>query len=175
MTEQPTGPKRPAGPRNWPWMIVSLAVVVGFFAWLATSSQQAVVAVVEDVDEVNLDEVASMPPVSLEEIVEQIDSYLNRAVRIVDVQVVSRLGTQMFWTTLDNGLPFLIKAPEGTEITPQSVVEVIGVVYARDDTVLATWEASGVITDEGQRMEAEFATWYLDASEVRAADVEAGS
>src|SRR5690554_1569407 len=106
MTEQPTGPKRPAGPRSWPWMIVSLVVVGGFFAWLATSSQEVAVAVVEDV-EVDLDEVASMPPVSLEEVVEGIDDYLNRAVRVVDVEIVSLVGTQMFWTTLDNGMPIL--------------------------------------------------------------------
>jgi hypothetical protein len=49
--------------------------------------------------------------------------------------------------------------------TPYTVV---GTMYAMNDSVLNAWEASGAIADEGQRMQAEFATSFLEARSMRA-------
>lgn len=170
MTEQPKAPQRSAGPRSWPWMILALLAVGGFMWWLAATSQQTAVEVVEeDVETESESEV--VVALTLEELVEAIDGYLNQSVRVSEIEVAARLGDQLFWTTLDDGQPYLVKvgdsiAAEGFEISPGEKYEAEGMVIERNDAVLDAWEATGVITDEGQRMEAEFAMWYLDAAEL---------
>jgi hypothetical protein len=52
----------------------------------------------------------------------------------------------------------------GTQVGQR--VTIVGPVLARTDSVLAAWEREGVITSEGQRMEMEFATTFIEARRV---------
>ena len=100
-------------------------------------------------------------------------------IRIPGLEVASRLGDLAFWVQVPT------QAPDGTMLnTPYLVkmdtivagtidvrlragdrVTVEGIVHEMTDSVLADWTAAGAI-HEGNRIEAEFASSFLQASVV---------
>lgn len=180
MTEKPMEQSNRSGRFTWLWMILSLVVVSGFLAWLAASSRPSSVAVVEEAATEKAAGTGDAANVTVTDLVASIDQYMGKTVQLIDLQVASPLGAQAFWTTLPNGTPFLIKlgpavVQQGVAPKGGDVVTVVGRVVAMSDSVLAAWQQQGALADEGQKMEAEFATSFVEAAQVQQSSVAAPS
>jgi hypothetical protein len=159
--------RKRAGQMTWLWMALALVLVAGFLVWLAVSSEPTPeVAVVED-DAVD----ASAQTLTLAEFARTPQQYAGQLIRVTDVPVASRMGSQAFWTQFPNEVPFLVKLSQalidgGSTVQSGQTVHVTGRVMTMTDSVLAAWQETGAITDEMERAEAEFATAFLDAVQV---------
>jgi len=174
MTEKPKGQRKPAGQFAWLWMIVSLISVGGFLAWLGVKSEASTVAVVEETED-EAGDASTAEVVTLEQLQAGSEPYVGRMIRVEHVSVASRLGERAFWTMLPNGTPYLVKLAAGAGVEQGEVVTVVGRVAAMSDSVLAAWQQEGVLTDDGQRAEAEFATNFVDAVSIERPAAPAGS
>jgi hypothetical protein len=92
----------------------------------------------------------------------------GQKVRANDLTVVSTLGTKAFWFALPNKNPFLIMTNDSVTVKPQDHVDVVGTVTVMNDSILKSWVSSGAIT-ENQKLEAEFATEFIQADAVQPA------
>jgi hypothetical protein len=162
-----------ASQNTWLWMAVALVLIAGLMAWLVVQTRQLPVAVVETETEEDV-AAAAVPAVTLAEFMNPRE-LVGREVRVENVPVASRLSDQIFWTELPNGVPYLIRltpaaqAEAGT-VASQTVLEmVVGQVHTMSDSVLTAWVVEGALQDEGQRVEASFATTYLEATRGRRA------
>ena len=82
------------------------------------------------------------------------------------------MGNQAFWIELPNQNPFLVRlgsalVQDSVQVQQDQTVTVTGNVHSMSDSVLTAWMADSVIT-EGQRLEAEFATHFIEATQVQA-------
>jgi len=96
-------------------------------------------------------------------------TYEGQTVRINGVLVSSPLGSGAVWVDLPTDLqptPFLIRTP--TPPAPGSTVDIVGTVMAMTAATVDEWVTSGMIS-ENERLQAEFATHYLDAQAVQPA------
>jgi hypothetical protein len=96
--------------------------------------------------------------------------YEGQIVKLNNVPVASGLGQQGFWLEMPNKNPFLVSMSEavkaeGVAVNPGEKATVVGTVRAMSDSVLNAWSTAGSI-GEGDRLAAEFATHYIDASRV---------
>src|SRR5688572_10457412 len=89
----------------------------------------------------------------------------GQQVRVNGLKVVSSLGDRAFWIELPNKNPFLVITQEPTNVSQQATVDVVGRVVVMTPEILNEWVSSGRIT-ENQRLEAEFATEFLEADQV---------
>jgi hypothetical protein len=89
----------------------------------------------------------------------------GQTVRVNGLKVVSRLGPRGFWVELPNKNPFLVVTTDSAAVQPQTMVDVVGTVTVMNDSILGAWVTSGAIT-ENQKLEAEFATEFLQAQAV---------
>ncbi|MSR36649.1 MAG: hypothetical protein EXR95_08410 [Gemmatimonadetes bacterium] len=89
----------------------------------------------------------------------------GQTVRVNSLKVVSRLGPRGFWVELPNKNPFLVVTTDSAAVSPQTMVDVVGTVTVMNDSILGAWVTSGAIT-ENQKLEAEFATEFLQAQAV---------
>ena len=92
----------------------------------------------------------------------------GQTVRVNGVKVVSRLGANGFWVELPNKNPFLVVTTDSATVNPQQTVDVVGVVTVMNPATLNEWVTSGRIS-ENQKLEAEFATEYIEATAVQPA------
>jgi hypothetical protein len=90
----------------------------------------------------------------------------GQTVRVNGLQVQSPLGTKAFWVALPNKNPFLIVTAEDATVSNGQTVDVVGTVRQMNPTTLNEWVTSGRIT-ENQKLEAEFATEYIEAQAVQ--------
>jgi hypothetical protein len=100
------------------------------------------------------------------------DGRTGQRVRLEEAPVQARLGEHAFWMELPGGVPYLVRmTPELVEramvVNQGDKVNITGQVHQMTDSVIADWEANGVLQTEGERMQAEFATTFLEASRVR--------
>ena len=86
----------------------------------------------------------------------------GQKVRVNAATVQSTLGKSAFWFALPNKNPFLVVQNDSVTVKPQDVVDVAGTIQVMNDSTLKAWVSSGRITDN-QKLEAEFATEYIDA------------
>lgn len=156
-----------------PLMIVAFVVIGGFMYWL--SEQAASERAQREIDEVPVEDTRpTMSVVPVGDIEADGTPFVGQEVRIAPTNVASLLGEQGFWLETPSGNPFLIsKGPEvvasGVAITPGSAVRVFGTVHAMGDSVLTAWTEAGTIA-EGDRIVAEFATHFIEATEVETVD-----
>ncbi len=173
------GSRRGATNLGMPLMIVAFVVIGGFMYWL---SQQAAaereMRIVEEAEaaEDTMPEVQVVQPADI-----QMDAtpFEGQEIRLNAVNVASLLGEQGFWLEMPNGNPFLVsKGPEvtaaGTTVTAGRPATVTGVVHAMNDSTLTAWTEAGTIA-ESDRIVAEFATHYIEASDVRTSGGGSGS
>jgi len=170
MTQQPTQHRKSSGQFSWLWMIATFVVIGAFMYWLAVTAEPSGPRVVEEDDEAA--DVAAAT-VALEDLVAGVSNYVGTDVRLEGIPVASRLGTKAFWTATSTGTPFLIRfTPEalagGVTVDQGQTVTVVGRIFAMSDSVIASWEQEGAITDAGERAQAEFATAFLEATVVEA-------
>jgi hypothetical protein len=149
----------------WLWMVLAVLAIGGFMAWLGVNSQTELVAVVEE-EEAPVD-FAAAEVVTLDDLAAEPTGYLNRALRLDDLPVSSRLGDQAFWAVASNGTPFLVKLGSelvqgGFAVRDGESVTVVGQVREVSVELLDGWERDGVLRTPEDRMVAEFAVAYLD-------------
>ncbi len=153
-------------------MILAFLAIGGFLYWLNVSAVGTEGPVVTSAAD---DPYATALAVSLAEIQASATRYQGQLIRVSNVAVVSRLGTQAFWTQLPNEQPFLVHFDSalvagGAAVTSgQTARSVVGRIHVMGDSVLNAWEAGGAFTDPVQRIEAEFATNFLEAVRVEGA------
>ncbi len=151
-----------------PLMIVSFLVLGGFLYWLNITAEPTEVAIEETTEEEG--PVASSV-LTVDDFLANPEGQIDATVRVTGARVASRLGTQAFWIGPDDQ-PYLVKMdPQlvnaGTQVLVESVVNITGSVYMMSDSVLASWDTLGVFGNEGDRIVAEFATSFLEASGIQ--------
>lgn len=155
-----------------PLMVLAFIAVGGFLYWLGRTAEPTTVTVQEEMEE---DTEGVGPLVTMDELAANAAAFVGQSIRLSGVEVTSRLGTQAFWTTLPNQTPYLIRiGPElsasGFAVLSGDRAElVLGTVHEMSDSVLNAWVAEGILTSDIQRIEAEFATSFLEADMVQLA------
>ena len=115
---------------------------------------------------------ATMPEATVVEATQLVTNpatHEGQTVRINGVRVSSPLGSGAVWVDLPTGpqpTPFLVRAP--TPPATGSTVDIVGTVMAMDEATVDEWVTSGMIS-ENERLQAEFATHYIDAQAVQPA------
>jgi hypothetical protein len=150
---------------------VAVLAVALFLGWLATRRPAETVAVAEPGQTTEqpggATDAAQVTPEDLNNAARVRELY-NQNVRVVNAEVVSTLGTQMFWLQLPGGSPFLVKLSDqlvqgGTAAPGSGVYTIDGQVLEKTNAVLDQWEQSGVLAGPDQRMLAEFGSAYIEA------------
>jgi hypothetical protein len=153
-------------------MAIAILLVVGLLFWLAANSEPSQVAAVREADEAAQPSVDDSPAaVDVDEFAANPAAFRGRNVQLANVTVAAPIGTHAFWIDLPSGQPFLVRmaesvVAEGRTVRAGEVVSISGPVFERTAAVVSAWEQEGVITTEGQRMEVEFATDYIEARRV---------
>lgn len=150
-----------------PLMILTFVAIGGFMFWLSRTAEPTQVAVDEERSSRAPAEGGGML-LGWNEFGANPQSYAGQLITLRPVQVASLLGQGAFWTQLPNETPFLIKLgdtliTDGLVVASGDVGELTGTVHVMSDSVLNAWQDAGVFTDDVQRIEAEFATSFLEA------------
>lgn len=152
-----------------PLMVISFVLIGGFMYWLSVTAEPTQVAIVEEDDDA-----ATGAAVPWSTFGADPESHEGQTVTVSGVPVSSRLGTQAFWAELPNETPYLVKF--GSQLVADSVTvsagdrgDITGTVHMMSDSVLDAWEAAGAFSDPVNRIEAEFATSFLEAETFRVA------
>jgi len=150
-----------------PLMIISFLIVGGFLYWLNITAEPTEVAIVEeDVDAGS----GASAILDMDDFLANPEGQIDAIVEVTGARVASRLGTQAFGIGPDDR-PYLVKmgpavVEAGTQILVESLVNITGTVFMMSDSVLSSWDSLGVFSNEGDRIVAEFATSFLEASSV---------
>jgi len=175
MTERPIGRNSSTGKLGLLWMVLAVVAMGGFMAWLAVNSPepQAVAVVDEGMKAAGSGEFTPGQQVALDDIAAGPEAFVGREITLADVSVSSLLGETAFWVVSSKNIPFLIKlgdtlVAEGIKVHDGQVVTVVGPVRAMSAAVLDEWQRTGVLRSESDRQVAEYATAYLEATELKA-------
>ncbi len=172
-----SGSRRGAANLGIPLMIVAFLAVAAFLWWLSVTAQGT------EVPDATVEDTAQTGPVAkqvqLMDLQQKPDSLVGQDVTVNGAEVASQLGKQAFWINLPNKNPFLVTlgpqlVRDSIQVKNQQTVNVTGTVQAMSDSVLNTWVADSVIT-EGQRLEAEFATYFIEAHRLKVQAPQAGA
>jgi hypothetical protein len=167
--------RRGAANLGVPLMIVAFLAMLGFLYWLNVQAQKEEAAkqaaIAEQQAEDQADDDAGVERISGTSLQGDISGFVGATIRVDSLSVASGLGSQGFWLELPNKNPFLVSMSEavkadGTTVSPGQQVSVVGTVHEMSDSVLDAWSNSGAI-GEGDRLAAEFATHYIEATRVR--------
>lgn len=159
-------------------MTVAFLLIGGFLWWLSITAEPTSVAIVEE--EESADDDPAVPTVELAAFSTDPRQYEGQQIRLRNVPVASMLGQQAFWFQLSNQTPYLVKvdstlAAAGVDVRTRDRIErVVGTVHVMSDSVLDAWDAQGAFTNETQRIEAEFATSFLQATSLDIAPRQGG-
>ena len=152
-------------------MIVALATFGGFLYWLdgQVRAERAAAAVVEDTTPE--EDVSTARTITADDVRMDATPLVGQEVRMASFNVASLLGTQGLWLEIPNGNPFLVSfspavMAEAPSVAPGAVATVRGVIHPMSDSTLTAWTTAGTI-QEDDRVVAEFAAHYLEASAVR--------
>ncbi len=150
-----------------PLMILSFVAIGGFLFWLSRTAEPTSVAVVEEGGSSTAAAAGGML-VGWNDFGANPGSYEGQMITLRPVRVASLLGHGAFWTQLPNETPFLIKLgdaliADGLVVASGDVGELTGTVHTMSDSVLNAWQDGGVFTEDVQRIEAEFASSFLEA------------
>lgn len=163
--------RRGAVDMGMPLMILAFVVIGGFMFWLnGRAAEEREMRLVEETEPVE-EEPTGIQTLTPADIQSDATPYEGQEVRLQGATVASLLGTQGFWLETPSGNPFLVSlAPEvmaaGTSVEPGSSATVQGTVVAMTDSILTAWTEAGTI-NEGDRIVAEFATHFIEATDVR--------
>lgn len=167
MTERPRERRSSAGRFAWLWMLLTVLTMGGFMAWLGVNAKPGTVAVVEEEEAEAPVNFGAAELVALDDLAADASTYKGKAIRLNELPVTSRLGSQAFWAVASNGMPFLVKLGDalvagGFVVQEGQTVTVVGQIREMSSAVLDSWEAAGVLTSSDDRAVAEFATEYLE-------------
>ena len=171
-------------PLTWLWMLLALATVGGFLTWLAMTSEPSTVAIVEDDDADDGPggmggEFAVVPRDTL---AADKARFEGQSIEVPNLDATGNLGPAVFWGELgtqSNQVPILVRmdstlAASGMQIQSGSSYLVRGTVRRMTDSIATAWGEQGVLPDEGARMQATFADYFIDARNIRPASPAAG-
>jgi hypothetical protein len=153
-------------------MLVTFVLMGGFLYWLyvnAAPTPSAEIVEEEEAPEVELGPSATVvDPSALETGTAQFEGQM---IELPSVNVASPVGSEAFFVDLPR-TPFLVKlgpelVAEGAPV-PAGLVTVRGTVRAMNDSIIDAWSAGGAIT-EGDRPIVEFATHFIEATQVETA------
>lgn len=150
-----------------PLMVLSFIILGGFLYWLNITAEPTEVAIVEEASDEGSGASAIL---AVDDFLANPEGQLDAVVEVTSARVASRLGQQAFWIGPDDR-PYLVKmgpavVEAGTQVLVESVVNIIGTVYMMSDSVLSSWDSLGVFSNEGDRIVAEFATSFLEATTI---------
>lgn len=176
----PAGEPERTGPagrsRTWLWMILSLAVVGGFLAWLGMASEPTTVAVVEENGESPDGEGGEdgVPTVLKDTLAADKAAYAGQRIQVPEVEATSQLGPRIFWGELGdpaNQVPILVRldsaAAEGFEMRSGAFYTLTGEVRRMSDSLATVWGEQGEFTGEGEQMQATFTDYFIQTSRIR--------
>lgn len=163
-----------SGSLTWLWMILALISVVGFLAWLGMASEPTSVAVVETEEE----EAEIMAPgasiVPKDTLAANKPAYEAQLIQVPNVVATGSLGPRVFWGELgdaSNQVPILIRldsvAAAGIQTQMGAAYTVAGLLFPMSDSLAGAWYEEGLLEGEGERMQAGFADYYIQASHIR--------
>jgi hypothetical protein len=157
-------------------MIVSFLVLGGFLYWLNITAEPTEVTIVEETSD---EGPTASSVLTVNDFLANPEGQIDATVRVTGARIASRLGSQAFWIGPDDQ-PYLVKmAPAlvaaNTPVLVESMVNVTGSVYMMSDSVLASWDTLGVFANEGDRIVAEFATSFLEATNIQTVSGSGGS
>lgn len=166
-----TGSRSGAANLAIPLMVLAF-LTIGLFLWWLSATAEGTSGQVEIAEADTADAGPAATQIELADLQMRPDSFIGERVRLQGAQVASRMGNQAFWIELPNQNPFLVRlgptlVADSVEVQQEQTVAVVGDVHAMSDSVLTSWMEGGVIS-EGQRLEAEFATHFIEASQVQA-------
>ena len=150
-------------------MLLSFAGIGGFLYWLNQVAPSTQVVVEEEPEEESTATGGSM--VAFADFAADPSGYAGQEISVSGVSVVSLMGAHAFWTELDTNRPFLVRvSPElfaqGLVFEQGAMATIQGTVVQMSDSILNAWEAGGSFTNDVQRLEAEFAESFFEASAV---------
>lgn len=166
--------RRGAANLGIPLMIAAFIVIGGFLYWLFLQAEaerqleyeEAARIAAEEAEREAMGQILDPAQVQMDA-----SPFVGRTVTFEDIEVASRLGTQGVWVEMPNGNPFLVSFSDsvkaaGPAPTSGQLATITGTMTAMSDSVASAWVATGSI-NEGDRLAAEFATHYLEATRVR--------
>jgi hypothetical protein len=171
--------KKSSGPSRrltWLWMILALVVVGGFLTWLGTVSEPTTVPVVEAVEdgEEELAANGDVVVVPRDTLAAGQSRFVGRVVRVAAVEATSTLGPAIFWGELGDPArqaPVLVRlSPEvagRVEVQVGQPYTITGEVRRVTEAVVQEWSAQGEFRGEGEQLQATFADYYIEATDVR--------
>ncbi len=162
-------------PMSLVWMVLALVVVGGFLTWLGVSSEPTTVVVVEDEDDENdVGTGNGATVVERDDLAEDRGQFLGQRIRVQGVESTGRLGPAIFWGELgDMGrqIPVLIRvdsaAAEAMQFQSGVPYTITGTIDRVTDELVESWGEAGEFAGEGEQLQATFADYYIQASDVR--------
>ena len=165
------GSRRGAADLGMPLMIVAFVAIGGFLYWL--NGQAAAEKALEMVEDTTTEAASTSDATVVAPTDIQLDAtpFEGQTITLEALEIQGMLGTQGFWLGMPNGNPFLVSMSEdvmaeGLQLAQGGGATVTGTIYAIGDSVLNAWTEAGTIGD-GERLQAEFATHYMEAEAVR--------
>ncbi|MCA9736277.1 MAG: hypothetical protein KC645_01485 [Gemmatimonadetes bacterium] len=153
-------------------MIVAFLGIGGFMYWLNQTAVSAASAVVVEEEPEEEPTSGDGAVVTIGDFTANPAGYEGQSIRLQGIEIVSKLGNHAFWTKLTNDQPYLVRVGptlmEGLELTSGGTATVTGTVRMMSDSVLDAWQAGGSFANDVNRIEAEFAESYIDATRVTA-------
>jgi hypothetical protein len=157
-----------------PLMIVAFLIIGGFLYWLFLQSQAQRAEEAVKMQEAAAEKANTYPDAASvmgAELQRDASPLVGKLVKVEPLPLASKLGTQGFWLELPNKNPFLVSLDDSlkADSIPMQAgqkVTVVGTIRAMSDSAVSSWVSSGSI-GEGDKLAAEFATYYLQAVHVQ--------
>ena len=169
--------------QSWIWMIVAVVATIGLMVWLGIQSEQhrAQVALMEEeqaaAEAEELEDENDYEAVALSEVAADPAAFEGRDVRVANVVVGADLGQGSFWAHVADASPFLVvysaQVEDPPAVTPDGAFDIHGRVRPIEPQDADEWIGTGRMHPDA-REQLDFATHYLSARRVRAAEPEAG-
>lgn len=145
---------------EWMWPGLAFATIALFMGYLWWASREAQVVIREE---------ASGRPQATATAAEFATAparYSGRVVRLDTVTVVERLGRAAFEIELPNRPPYPVVLERhlmeaDVQVTSQDRVNLVGSVYALNDSIIATWGARGILDPARTESLADDSTFLL--------------
>jgi len=159
------------------WMVLALVVVVGFLTWLGMASEPTTVAVIENEndDDDATTGAGGVSVVDRDVLAGDRSQYEGQRIRVQGVESTGRLGPAIFWGELgdmERQVPVLVRvdaaAAEAAQLESGVPYTITGTVHRVTEELVEEWGAAGEFAGEGEQLQATFADYYIQASEVRA-------
>ncbi len=167
------GGSKASGSLTWLWMILAVITVAGFLTWLGIASEPTSVAVVEDTTGAGMDE-TGVTVVLKDTLAADKARFAGQEIRVANVAATGNLGAGIFWGELGtqaNQVPILVRldsaAGAGFQAQMGGLYTLTGTVHAMSDSLAGVWMEQGQLAGEGERMQAAFADFYIQVTNIR--------